>query len=708
MTIKANKPAEQNSILAVGGAVVLAQASAENASEPRKFSSVAYTGGALVVAGFPLPVVVDLKGVTTAKTIIANLDHVATQRVGQVTEIANDGKSLKLNGTLSASTPSRDEVIKSAADGFEWQMSIEAKPTTKLEMVPEGKKATANGQTFDGPILIARKSRLFGVAFVGQGADESTSATIAAGAANSLEEGDMDFESWIKAQGFDAATLSDKQQAVLKAAYDAQNKRGTTPVVAAPAFDLDSLKASVALHESNIEAALFAAEGKVAADKLATIKAKAVADGLKLKQDAISQQLSSLAYEVKATKLASDCQLELVRAERPVGPAIHGSTKDLTGEVIEAALSQRLNSAQAEKDYKPEVLQAAHSAFRGRLGLQQILILAASQNGMSFGPGERITEGNLRACLRHAFGDIRAGFSTISLPGIFSNVANKELAAGYMEVDQSWREIAAVKSVSNFRSVTTYRMLDNMEYEALGAGGQIKHGTVGEESYTRQAKTYAKMLALTREDIINDDLSAFDDLRNRLGRGAAQKFNKVFWTAFLDNASFFTTGRGNYITGATTTLLTDGVGMGLGVKAFRQMKSGAADGSKRIGGNPSILLVPPELEAAADKLFMGEKLNVGSSGGGDENIYRNKYRPVVCPWLSDADYSGYSTTAWYLLRSAAEYAAMVVSFLNGQQSPTVESAEADFNVLGVQFRGYHDFGCDKAEYVAGVKSKGAA
>ena len=50
----------------------------------------------------------------------------------------------------------------------------------------------------------------------------------------------------------------------------------------------------------------------------------------------------------------------------------------------------------------------------------------------------------------------------------------------------------------------------------------------------------------------------------------------------------------------------------------------------------------------------------------------------------------------------------MVSFLNGQESPTVESAEADFNTLGVQFRGYHDFGCDAADYLCGVMSKGAA
>jgi TRAP-type mannitol/chloroaromatic compound transport system substrate-binding protein len=37
------------------------------------------------------------------------------------------------------------------------------------------------------------------------------------------------------------------------------------------------------------------------------------------------------------------------------------------------------------------------------------------------------------------------------------------------------------------------------------------------------------------------------------------------------------------------------------------------------------------------------------------------------------------------------------------QSPIVETAEADFNVLGVQMRGYFDFGVAKAEDLAGVK-----
>ena len=39
---------------------------------------------------------------------------------------------------------------------------------------------------------------------------------------------------------------------------------------------------------------------------------------------------------------------------------------------------------------------------------------------------------------------------------------------------------------------------------------------------------------------------------------------------------------------------------------------------------------------------------------------------------------------------------------------TIESSAANSDSFGVDFRGYHDFGCDRAEYLAGVKVKGAA
>jgi hypothetical protein len=363
-----------------------------------------------------------------------------------------------------------------------------------------------------------------------------------------------------------------------------------------------------------------------------------------------------------------------------------------------------------EKQFDDKILQAAHSQFRRGVGLQQMFMMAAAANGMYLAPGTRVNAGNIREVLQYACSpqQIQAAFSTVSLPGILSNVANKEILQGYMEEDTVWQQIAQTKSVSDFKTVTSYRMLDDMTYEKLGPGGTIKHGKTGEESFTRSADTYAKMYSITRTDIINDDLSAFDDLRARLGRGSAQALNDLFWTGFLGSlGTIFTSGRTNYISGATTNLGTDGVGLGLGQKAWRSRTSPSADGSKRVGGTAKFLLVPPELETIADALYVGR--NNSSVKVSDVNTFAGKYNPICAPQLSDSSISGYSTTAWYLLGDKSMGSPMVVSFLNGQQTPTVESADADFNTLGVQFRGYHDFGVDLGDgYLNAVMSKGAA
>jgi hypothetical protein len=430
------------------------------------------------------------------------------------------------------------------------------------------------------------------------------------------------------------------------------------------------------------------------------------------------RRVNLMAHAIAAGWSAEQTELQAhrtIRAQNTPFGYVRSGTPAVTAQTIEAALCKTLKIADVEKQFTPQVLEAADRQFK-TIGLQQILIMAAAGNGYQVGTGEKITSGNIRNVLKHAFpASIQAGWTTLSVPGIFSNVANKEILQGYMQEDQTWQEICGVKSVTDFKQITSYRLLDSLEYEKIGPGGEIKGGKVGEESYTRQVATYAKMLGITRVDIINDDLGAFDDLRARLGRGAAQKLNNVVWSVFLNPSSstyngssvaFWSSTRTNYITGSTTNLAADGVGLGLAVKAFRQMVSSPEDGAKRIGGRPEILLVPPELEQIADTLYRASNLQTVKAS--DANTFTNKYRPVVSPWLSDSNFTGYSTTAWWLLRSPSIAPPIVVSFLNGNQTPIIEDAEADFSVLGIQFRGYHDFGADQAEYLAGIKSKGAA
>jgi hypothetical protein len=96
--------------------------------------------------------------------------------------------------------------------------------------------------------------------------------------------------------------------------------------------------------------------------------------------------------------------------------------------------------------------------------------------------------------------------------------------------------------VSDFKQISTYGLTGDLQYKELPPGGEIKHGTLGETSYTNQATIFARMLGLDERDIRNDDLGALSGASSRLGRGAALALNDRFWSVFLNNSTFFSSG----------------------------------------------------------------------------------------------------------------------------------------------------------------------
>jgi hypothetical protein len=371
--------------------------------------------------------------------------------------------------------------------------------------------------------------------------------------------------------------------------------------------------------------------------------------------------------------------------------------------VMEAALSRTLGVTPEylEKTGTDErIIDAAESKQYRGIGIKQIL-RAFVQAG---GRGNVNIDGN--ELIREAFTADRqmqaGGFTTISLPGIFSNSANKYLLQSFNSVEQVWRLISARKPVKDFKSITSYRLAGDATFEELPADGEIKHGTLTESSFTNRVKTYAKMFALTRVDMINDDLSALAAITKKLGRGAALKLNSVFWATWLADTTFFDTGNanGNYISGGTTNLSIEG--LTAAEKSF--LRQTDEDGNA-LAVTPKILLVPPDLKAIAKQL--NASVTVNSGGASTEaqilnaNPFSGEYVVATSAYLSN-------TTAWYLLADPNDLAAIEVAFLDGVETPTVESGETDFDTLGMAFRGFWDFGCAFVEPRAALKSKGAA
>ena len=665
-----------------------AEGGEEGEPKLKKFSMTAYTGGKMNV-GFGMPVVVDLSGMkVSSKSRPILKDHNPGMVVGHTEKISISGGTIRATGVVSGANGYADEITMSSAKGFPWQASIGASIDRMVE-VAKGESVQVNGKTFSGPVYVARKSTLKEISFVALGADDNTNARVAAKNNSSKSETiTMGFEAWLKAQGLDVDSLGEEAVKNLKATYeklqDVEAKADDVQAddVQADAGDEIDVKAAVA--ELRAEHHRLAEINKIAGDH-PDIVAKAIDNG----------------WSKDRT------ELEVLRAARPEAPNVNtgaGRVEGVTEDVLSAAVCMAGNLSDVEAQFDEKTLEAAHKRYKGRIGLQEVMCEAAVANGYAGSPSfRRDDKGIIRAAFSTAGSQnihAASGFSTLSITDILSNVANKFLLAGYNAIESGWRDISVIKNVSDFKQNTSYRLTGDLEYEEVGAGGEIKHGSVADESYTNQAKTYAKMLSITRQDQINDDLGALTDVPNRLGRGAALKVNKVFWTAFLDNTSFFTAGRNNL---ETSNALSIG-GLTTAETAFFDQTD--PDGQP-LGLMPEILLVPNALNVTASNIMnstMVEASTTADTPIPGNNPHAGKFRVVRSSYLSNSALGGaQSTSTWYLLANPATLSTMCVSFLNGVQTPVIETADADFNTLGIQMRGYHDFGVDQHEYRAGVK-----
>jgi hypothetical protein len=680
------KPKDNQQVIAIAAPITITAAEGEGTSDPPSFDVVAYTGGPLTLAGWDAPVVVDLKGISFGNSLVANLDHDRSKRVGHVTATTKADGQLTLSGKVSAATDSAREVVESAAKGFVWQASIEAGPD-ELREVAVGKTVKVNGQELTGPLYVAARSTLRGFAFVSHGADDNTSVSIAAEAATTKEPiMDPEIKAWANAMGIDCDNATPEHVATIEANYNNRQppKKPVTPTLT---DGIEARKAEKARVEAITEYALNACEKH-------PFQMDAIKD---LAQDAIDKKWN-----------VDKFRLELLEASTPEAHNVFGPKreKQLSNRVLEAAVCMTGRLDNHEKMFRDEELQAAHDRFPHGIGLNQLILMGAESNGYRSNHSSQVTLEAQRA----AFGmmgpqSIHANaFSTVSIPNVLAATANKFLREGWDAVDMTPMAIAAVRPVRDFKQITTVSLTGHLMFEELGASGEIKHGEIADMTYTNQADTYARMLAITRKDIINDDLGALTSVPRRLGRGGALKLNDIFWTTFLDNTSFFASGNSNVNTGVAD--MTVG-----GIEATETIFLDQTDpDSKPLGVQPNILLVPTAIKAAALSLMASERIIDGSSTSkqGDANIYRGRFRVESSPYMSNSSYTGYSAAAWYMLADPAEMPVIEIVALNGNVQPVVETADASFNVLGIQMRGYSDVGVAQQEYRGGVRADGGS
>jgi len=400
---------------------------------------------------------------------------------------------------------------------------------------------------------------------------------------------------------------------------------------------------------------------------------------------------AAIAGEIEVKDLTAQL-LNILRESRPKVRGVWNAEPVGSTVAIEAALLKRLGmSALGEK-----TLGALAMEQGDRLKATHLLDLCRAALMID---GREIPHGREEL--------VRAAISTSSLPTALGNIANKVLLDAYEETPATWRAFCAVRSAADFKTHTAIRPSFAGGLKLLPPGGEFKHGTVGETTAEFKIDTFGKMLSIDRRDIINDDLSLFDETARAFGQAAMRRLSDLVYEVLLVNAgTFFSTANGNYLEGVDSALVFDSLAEAIQLMMVQRDAEG-----NDLDLRPRTLLVPPELQTTAKALLESEFIQQIAENRPTGNSLKQAVSIEVEPRLSNAVKYGSasSTKHWYLFASPSN-SPMVVAFLQGKQTPTVEffGLDQDVDTLAVSWRVYHDFGAALIDPRAAVRSKGEA
>jgi len=299
----------------------------------------------------------------------------------------------------------------------------------------------------------------------------------------------------------------------------------------------------------------------------------------------------------------------------------------------------------------------------------------------------------------------REAMTTSDFPLLFGDIIDRMLLAGYAETPTTYRDYAKVNTVKDFRTVNRFA-IDGSEATLAVVPQQSEYpeSSLSDSRYQYAVQKYGRRIPFSWETIIDDDLGAFKDIVERMGR-AARRTEERFATDLFVNSTgpdptLYSVGNANIITGNPALSVA---GLQAGMTTFGNQKD--ADGEP-IFVDGIHLVVPPALEITALNILNALEIRALTSGGGDAaqnvvaanwmkariTLHVNYYLPIINTTTPNS--------AWYLFANPnTGRPALEVGFLQGHEQPEVfiKSPNA-MRVGGGEDPMAGDFDTDSIEY----------
>ncbi|MEW8073632.1 MAG: head maturation protease, ClpP-related [Candidatus Thiodiazotropha endolucinida] len=298
---------------------------------------------------------------------------------------------------------------------------------------------------------------------------------------------------------------------------------------------------------------------------------------------------------------------------------------------------------------------------------------------------------------------VRAAMTTSDFPELLSGVAGKSLMIGYESEPATHRQWTREVEFQDFKPEKRVALSETPELLEVPEHGSYEDGSLSERAEAYKPDTYGRILRLTRQSLINDDLGGFTRIPVAFGQSAARLEADKVYARLIENQNM---SDGNALfSAAHNNLAATGGALSVATlsEARMSMRTQKGPNGGYLNAVPRFLIVPAAMESEALVLLANEHLErvVNNDTVRSGISWVKSLELVVEPRLDD-----HSSAGWYLAASHTQVDTVEVCHLAGQRGVFTEE-DTEFTTDMYRIKARLDYGCQVIDWVGLYQNPGA-
>lgn len=280
--------------------------------------------------------------------------------------------------------------------------------------------------------------------------------------------------------------------------------------------------------------------------------------------------------------------------------------------------------------------------------------------------------------------------TTSDFGNILSDTASKSMLRGWELSGESFQRWCKRGSLSNFHTAHRVGMGGFDALPKVQEGAEYKYVSTDDRAAPIALATYGGLFSISRQAIINDDLSMFTEVPARMGRAASRTIGDLVYAILTQNKAF-TDGKALFHADHNNIGTTGALSPDLLSEARHMMRMQKDTQGNPLNITPAYIIVPAILEGAASQLLNSTSIPGAEYNSGIANPVNGLGELVVESRL-DAS----SESSWYMAAQQGSDT-IEVAYLDGVDQPYLEQQEG-WTVDGVSFKARIDAGVAPLDY----------